>query len=203
MNEKVKRDAGDRWLKGTASPSPGRPVSSRQRSASASWLTSRWSGRCQFAKRFRLFGDENGVMDGALCRRRKKYRRELPVNRCAGMASAWLSPIAAVVLVGLDQGWRAGGVHQRRNPTPCRDAEIPKPFVWRGLERRRAAGRHRMDVVPVRWRAALVCVFGRCKRGVLRSPGHASCTEPDACSPAVTAIGLPTQASRSRPISAG
>ena len=157
----------------------------------------------QFAKRFRLFGDENGVMDGALCRRRKKHRRELPVNRRAGMASAWLSPITAVVLVGLDQGWRAGGVHERRNPTPCRDAEIPKPLVWRGLERRRAAGRHRMDVVPVRWRAALVCVFGRCKRGVLRSPGHASCTAPDACLPAVTAIGLPTQASRSRPISAG
>ena len=52
-----------------------------------------------------------------------------------------------------------------------RDAEIPKPFVWGGLERRRAAGRHRMDVVPVRGRAALVYLFGRCKRGVLRSPG--------------------------------
>ena len=31
--------------------------------------------------------------------------------------------IAAVVLVGLDQGWRAGGVHQRRNPTPFGDAD--------------------------------------------------------------------------------
>jgi hypothetical protein len=31
VNENVKRDAGGRWLKGTPSPSPGRPVSSRQR----------------------------------------------------------------------------------------------------------------------------------------------------------------------------
>ena len=80
--------------------------------------------------------------------------------------------IIAAVLVGLDQGWRASGVHQRRNPTPCRDAEISKPVVWQGLERRRAAGRDPMDAVPVRWRAALVCLFGHCKRGVLRSPGH-------------------------------
>ena len=29
-----------------------------------------------------------------------------------------------------------------------------------------------MDAVPVRWRAALVRVFGHRKRGVLRSPGH-------------------------------
>ena len=88
------------------------------------------------------------------------------------LASARLSPIAAVVFVGLDQGRRAGGVHQRRNPTPFRDAEIPKPLVWRGLERCRAAGRHRLDAVPFRWRTALVCVFGCCKRSVLRSSGH-------------------------------
>ena len=31
VNENVKRDAGGRWLKGTPSPSPGRPVSSRQK----------------------------------------------------------------------------------------------------------------------------------------------------------------------------
>ena len=37
------------------------------------------------------------------------------------MASAWLSPIAAVVFLGLDQRRRAGGVHQRRNPTSLRD----------------------------------------------------------------------------------
>ena len=111
-----------------------------------------------------------GAIDGAPCGRRQEHRRGLPVHRCDGMASTWLSPIAALVLVGLDQGWRAGGVHQRRNP--CRDAEIPKPLAWRGLERRRAAGRHRMDGVPARWRVALVCVFGRCKRGVLRSPGQ-------------------------------
>ena len=29
--------------------------------------------------------------------------------------------IAAVVFMGLDQGRRAGGVDQRRNPTPFRD----------------------------------------------------------------------------------
>src|SRR6478736_10489589 len=84
------------------------------------------------------------------------------------MASAWLSPIAVAVLVGLDQG----GVHQRRNPAPFRDAEIPKPLIWRALERCRAASCHRLDTVPVRWRAALVCVFGCCKWSVLRSPGH-------------------------------
>src|SRR5262249_9694240 len=78
----------------------------------------------------------------------------------------------AVVLVGLDQGRRAGGVHQRRNSTPFRDAEIPKPLIWRGLERRRAACRHRLDAVPVGWGTALVCVFGCFKRSVLRSPRH-------------------------------
>jgi hypothetical protein len=31
VNENVKRDANGRWLKGTPSPSPGRPISSRQR----------------------------------------------------------------------------------------------------------------------------------------------------------------------------
>jgi hypothetical protein len=52
---------------------------------------------------------KNGAIDGALCRRREGDRRGLPVHRRAGMVSAWLSPIAAVVLVGLDQGRRAGG----------------------------------------------------------------------------------------------
>ena len=74
--------------------------------------------------------------------------------------------------LGLDQRRRAGGVHQRRNPTSLRAAEIPKPLVWRGLERCRATGLHRLDAVPVRWRTALVCVFGCCKRSVLRSSGH-------------------------------
>ena len=88
------------------------------------------------------------------------------------MASAWLSPVAAMVFVGLEQGRRAGGVHQRRNPTPFRDAEIPKPLLWRGLERCRAAGRHRLDAVPFRWRTALVYVLGCLKWRVLRSPRH-------------------------------
>src|SRR6185369_14271789 len=86
------------------------------------------------------------------------------------MASAWLSPVAAMVFVGLEQGQRAGGVHQRRNPTPFRDAEIPKPLLWRGLERCRAAGRHRLDAVPFRWRTALVYVFGCLKWRVRRWP---------------------------------
>ena len=124
-------------------------------------------------------------------------------SMCCDWHRRRLSPIAAVVFVGLDQGRRAGGLHQRRNPTPFRDAEIPKPLIWRGLERCRAAGRHRMDAVPVRWRAALVCVFGCFKRSVLRSPRSPSCTAPGDCSPAVTAIGLPMRANRNRHISAG
>ena len=39
--------------------------------------------------------------------------------------------------------------------------------------------------------------------GSIAVAGSRSCTAPDACSPAVTAIGLPMQASRNRPISAG
>jgi hypothetical protein len=39
--------------------------------------------------------------------------------------------------------------------------------------------------------------------GYIAVAGSASCTEPDACSPAVTAIGWPTQAGRSPLISAG
>ena len=55
---------------------------------------------------------------------------------------------------------------------PFPDAEIRKPLVWRGLERCRAACGHCLDAMPVRWRAALVRLYGRCKRSVLRSPGH-------------------------------
>jgi UDP-glucose 4-epimerase len=80
-------------------------------------------------------GRRAGAIDGALRRRRQGYRRGLPIHRCAGMASARLSPICTSVFVGLDQGWRAGGVHQRRKPAPFRDAEIRKPLIWRGLER--------------------------------------------------------------------
>jgi hypothetical protein len=43
-------------------------------------------GNIKIAKRFRLFGDENGAMDGALCRRWKDHCRELPIHRCAGLA---------------------------------------------------------------------------------------------------------------------
>ncbi len=39
--------------------------------------------------------------------------------------------------------------------------------------------------------------------GCIAVAGSPSCTEPDACSPAVTAIGLPTQASRNRPVGRG
>ena len=119
------------------------------------------------------FGWGRGLthIDGAICSRRQEHRRGLSIRRCAGMASARVSPVATLVFVGLEQGRRAGRVHQSRNPTPFPDAEIPKPLMGRGLEQC-AANSRRMDAVPVRWRAALVCVFGRCKRSVLRSPGH-------------------------------
>ena len=47
----------------------------------------------------------------------------------------------------------------------------------RGLEGTLASYRgtvkaHRLDAVPFRWRAAMVCVFGGCKRSLLRSPRH-------------------------------
>jgi hypothetical protein len=49
--------------------------------------------------------------------------------------------------------------------------------------------------------------LGSCVRspqtGCIAVAGSPSCTEPDACSPAVTAIGLPTQASRNRPVGGG
>src|SRR6478672_8232389 len=85
------------------------------------------------------------------------------------MASARLSPIATLVLVDLEQGRRAGGVDQCPSSAQCSDAEISKPLIWRGLERCRAACRHRLDAVPVRWGTALVYLFGCCKRSVLRS----------------------------------
>src|SRR6476469_3482429 len=88
------------------------------------------------------------------------------------MASARLSAIVRLVFMRLDQGRRAAGVDQCPSPARCSDAEISKPLIWRGLERCRAACRHRLDAVPVRWRTALVCVFGCCKRSVLRSPRH-------------------------------
>jgi hypothetical protein len=66
-----------------------------------------------------------------------------------------------------------GYVDQRRDPAPFCNLEIPKSLLWRGLERCGAARRHRVDAVSFRWRAALVCVFGRLERGgVLRPPGH-------------------------------
>ena len=130
------------------------------------------NGNVKFAKRFRLFGDKNGAVDGALCGRRKEHRRELPIHRYAALEQARLSPIAAVVFVGLDQRRPAGGVDQRRSPAPFRDAEIPKPLIWRGLERCRAARRHRVDAVSFRWRAALVCLFCAVQWRVLRAPGH-------------------------------
>src|SRR6478735_9302175 len=88
------------------------------------------------------------------------------------MASAWLSAIVRLVFMRLDQGRRAAGVDQCPSPARCSDAEISKPLIWRGLERCRAACRHRLDAVPVRWRTALVCVFGCCKRSVLPSQRH-------------------------------
>src|SRR5262249_26189858 len=83
----------------------------------------------KIAKRFRLFGDENGAIDGALCRRREDHRRELPMHRCAGLASARLSSIAAAVLMGLEAGWRACGLDQCRDGTASRNLEIPKSPV--------------------------------------------------------------------------
>jgi hypothetical protein len=38
-------------------------------------------------------GCDDGAIDGALCRRRQEYGRGLPIHRCAGMASARLSPM--------------------------------------------------------------------------------------------------------------
>src|SRR5215471_19989310 len=76
-------------------------------------------GNIKIAKRFRLFGDENGAIDGALCGQRKDHCRKLPMHRCAGLAQARLSSIAAAVLMGLEAGWRTGGVDQ------CRDGTRP------------------------------------------------------------------------------
>ena len=36
--------------------------------------------------------------------------------------------------LGMDHGWRADGLDPRPNRTTFCDAEIPKPFIWRGLE---------------------------------------------------------------------
>jgi hypothetical protein len=90
-------------------------------------------GNIKIAKRFRLFGNENGGINGALCGPRKDYCRELPINRCAGLASTRLSSIAAAVLLGLEAGWRTGGVDQCRDGTTSRNLEIPKSPVRWGL----------------------------------------------------------------------
>src|SRR6202023_2291295 len=92
-------------------------------------------------------------------------------NRLPDVARA-VTPIFAVVFLGLDQRRRAGGVHQRRSGAPFRDPEIQNPLLWRGLERRGAARRHRVDAVSVRWRAAMVYVSRSVKRRVLRSTGR-------------------------------
>ena len=87
-----------------------------------------------------------------------KHRPGLPVHRCAEMASTWLSPIAAVVCGWTRDGERATSINvetQRRAVTLIYRSRS----AWRGLERRQAAGRRRMDVVPARWRAALVRVL--------------------------------------------
>ena len=88
------------------------------------------------------------------------------------LEQARLSPIAAAVFMGLDQGRRAGRFHQCPNPAPFRDLEIPKPLICRGLDRCRAMDRHRMDAVSFRWRATMVCMFGCCKRSLLWPRGH-------------------------------
>jgi hypothetical protein len=82
---------------------------------------------------------KNGAIDGALCGRRKDHRWKLPMHRCAGLAQARLSSIAAAVLLGLEAGWRKGGVDQCRDGTTSRDPEIPKsPYGegWTDVEQR-------------------------------------------------------------------
>jgi hypothetical protein len=86
--------------------------------------------KIKIAKRFRLFGDKKGAIDGALWGQRKDHCRELPMHRCAGLASARLSSIAAAVLMGVEAGWQAGGVDQCRDGTTSRNPEIPKSPVW-------------------------------------------------------------------------
>jgi hypothetical protein len=77
---------------------------------------------------------KNGAIDGALCGQRKDHCRELPIHRCAGLAQARLSSIATAVLIGLEAGWRAGGVDQCQDGTTSRNPEIPKsPLRW-GLD---------------------------------------------------------------------
>ena len=103
--------------------------------------------------------------------------------------------------LGLDQRRRAGGVHQRRNPTSLRAAEIPKPLVWRGLERCRAS-----VAMPGLLRS-VENGPGLCVRLLqtecIAVVGSPSSTVPDDCSRAVIATGLPTQANRNRHISTG
>src|SRR5262249_44633740 len=108
--------------------------------------------KIKIAKRFRLFDDESGTIDGALCRQRKAHGGELPMHRCTGLAPPRLSSVAAAVLVGLEAGWRAGGVDPCRDGTASRDPEIPKlPVRW-GLGSCEAAVPCCVDAMSLWWR---------------------------------------------------
>ena|SRR5215469_13517597 len=83
-------------------------------------------------RNFDYFGDEKRSIRWRAMRGRNDHCRELPMHRCAGLAQAWLSSIAAAVLMGLEAGWKAGGVDQCRDGTTTRNLEIPKsPVRWR------------------------------------------------------------------------
>ena len=125
------------------------------------------------------------------CRRRKGHGRGLPVHRRAGLASASLSTIATVVLMGMDEGRRAGGLDQCPHRMPLCYSEIPQPHLRRRVERCRAACRTYLDAMPLRRRAPLVCVFCRFKWSVLRPSRHQALRSRAAvCLPSLLSAGL-------------
>src|SRR5215469_2701815 len=135
--------------------------------------------------------DKNRAIDGALRGRRKGHCRELPMHRCAGLAQARLSSIAAAVLMGLEAGWRAGGIDQCQDGTASRNPEIPKSPVRWGLGQCEAAVPCRMDAMSLWWREAMVYLFGICERHLLRPPSHQAVpSRPLVCLPSVFSARL-------------
>jgi len=70
---------------------------------------------------------------------------------------------------------------------------------WRDVEQRVAIDGHRAGSAE----SGLGLSVRSLQTGCIAAAGSASCTAPDVCLPAAIVIGLPTQASRNRPISAG